>query len=62
MYFENALTSKFKYKDMLLWKGDILFVSTEDEKLWLPSRLIWFDEARPTEAVAQLIQHLKQLR
>ena len=26
-------------------------ISTENEKLLIPSRLIWFDQARPPEAV-----------
>ena len=28
MYFENALTSKFKTKDMFLWRRDFTFVFT----------------------------------
>ena len=32
-YFENTLTSKLKSKDMLLWRRDFAFVSTENERL-----------------------------
>ena len=32
-YFENALTSKFKSKDMLLWRRGFAFVSTGNERL-----------------------------
>ena len=44
---KGILSSKFGSKDMLLWKRD--FVSTEDENLWISSRLIWFDEPRVPE-------------
>ena len=40
---KGTLTSKFGSKNMLIWKRDPAFVSTEDEKLWIPSRLIWQD-------------------
>ena len=62
IHFKNALPSKFKSKDRLLGKKVFSCVSTENEKLFVPSRLIRFDQARPPEAVAQLILHPKQLR
>ena len=51
MYFEHTLTSKLKSKDMLLWRRDFAFVSTENEKLWIHSELrkIIFDQGRPPE-------------
>ena len=50
-YFKNTLTSKLKSKDMLLWRRDFAFVSTENEKLWIHSELrkIRFDKGRPPE-------------
>ena len=39
---EGILTLKFGSKDMLLWKRGFAFVSIEDERLWIRSRLIWF--------------------
>ena len=62
IYFKNALTQIFKSKDKLLGKRISIFVSTENEKLWISSRLMWFDQARPPETVTQMIQHSKQLR
>ena len=47
IYFKGILISKFKSKDLLLWKRDSSFVSTEDENLCFPSRLMWFDGPRP---------------
>ena len=52
IYFKNSLTPKFKSKDKLLGKRISNFVSTENEKLWIPSRLMWFDQARPPEATS----------
>ena len=45
-YFENTLTSKLKSKGMLLWRRDFVFVSTENERLWIHSeiRKIQFDK------------------
>ena len=60
--FKNALTQKFKFKDKLLGKRISIFVSTENENLWISSKLIWFDQARPPETMPQMIQHSKQLR
>ena len=62
IYFKNTLTPKFKPKDKLLGKRISIFVSTENKKLWILSRLMWFDQARPPETMPQLIQHSKQLR
>ena len=51
IYFENALTSKFNSKDMLLWRRGFAFVSTGNEGLWIHSglRKIRFDQGRPPE-------------
>ena len=62
IYFKNALTQKFKPKDKLLGKRISILVSTENENLWILSRLMWFDQARPPETMPQMIQHSKQLR
>ena len=40
-WHKGILTSKFGYNLMLLWKRGSAFVSTDDEKLWIPSRIIW---------------------
>ena len=37
---KGILTSEFGTKDMFLWKRNSSFVSTEDENLWIHSRLI----------------------
>ena len=50
IHFKNALTSKFKSKDRLLRNKGFARVSTENQKLLVPSRLIWLEEARPPEA------------
>ena len=49
--FENALTSKLKSTDMLLWRRGFVFVSTENERLWIHSwlRKIKFDQRRLPE-------------
>ena len=49
IYFENALTSKFKSKDMLLWRRGFAFVSTGNKGLWIHFALgkIRFDQGRP---------------
>ena len=49
IYFKSILTSKFRSKEMLLWKRGFAFVSTEHENLWIPSKLMWFNETRPHE-------------
>ena len=50
-YFENSLASKLKSKDMLPWRRDFAFVSTENERLWILSELrkIQFEQGRPPE-------------
>ena len=50
-YFENTLTSILKLKGMLLWRRDFVFVSTENERLWIYSELrkIQFEQGRPPE-------------
>ena len=45
-YHKGILTSGFESKDMLLWKRGSAFISTEDENLWINSRLMWFDVPR----------------
>ena len=35
---KGIMTSKFGFKDMLLWKMVSSFVFTEDENLWVASR------------------------
>ena len=52
IYFKGILTLKFESKDMLLWKRDSAFVSTEDENLWIPSKLMLFDGTRPPRKVS----------
>lgn len=48
---KGTLTSKFGSMDMLLlWKRGSASVFTEDEKLWIPFRLIWFDRVRHPES------------
>ena len=49
--FEIVLTSKFKSKDMLLWRRDFVFASTGNERLWIHSglRKIRFGQGRPSE-------------
>ena len=49
VYYKGIMTSKFGSKDMLLWKRGSSLVSTEDENLWIASRLVWFDGTRPPE-------------
>ena len=44
-YYKGIMTSKFGSKDTLLWKRGSSLVSTEDENLWIASRLVWFDRA-----------------
>ena len=45
-HHKGILTSEFGSKDLLFWKRGSAFVSTEDRKLWIPYRLIWFDGPR----------------
>ena len=51
---KGILTSKFASKDMLLWKRGSAFVSTENENLWIHSRLMWFDGPRHPEMVPKM--------
>ena len=46
IYLKGILISKCGSKHMLHWKRDSSFVSTEDENLWIVSRLILFDGSR----------------
>lgn len=39
-YFKNALTLKWKSENVQLWGRGYAFVSTETERLWIPSRLL----------------------
>ena len=48
IYFKGILILKFVSKDLLLWESYV-FVSTEDENLWIASRLLWFHQPRPPE-------------
>ena len=57
IHFKNALASKFKSKDRLLKNKVCTYIFTENQKLLVPSRLIWFDQARPPEA--EMIQPYK---
>ena len=47
--FFSILTSEFESMDMLLWKRGPSNVSTEDEKLWINSKLMWFGAPRLPE-------------
>ena len=49
VYYKGIMTSKFRSKDMLLWKRGSSLLSTEDENLWIASRLVWFDGTRSPE-------------
>ena len=57
IYFKGILTSKFGSKAMLLWKRGSAFVFTEGENLWIPSRVMWFYQTRPSETMVQMVQH-----
>lgn len=48
-YFRDVLTLKWKSKNVLHWGRGYAFVSTGNERLWIPSRLIdtRFDWGRP---------------
>ena len=49
MYFKDMLTSQWKPGDMLLWGRGFALVSTGEEKLCIPSKLIKvrFEEEKP---------------
>ena len=53
--FKGILTLKFGSKDMLLWKRVSACVSTDNRKLLIPYQLIWFDQTRSPEAIAQML-------
>ena len=40
IYFKGILSSKFEFKDRLLWKKGSAFVYTKGRNLWVPFRLI----------------------
>ena len=53
VYYKGIKTSKFRSKDMLLWKRVSSLVSAEDENLWIASRLVWFYGTRPPEGCCE---------
>ena len=57
--FKGILSSKFESKDMLLWKKGFSFVSTDDENLWNPSRLMWFYGLRPEQELDDIEHNAK---
>ena len=46
VYYKGIKTSKFGSKDILLRKRSSSLVSTEDENLWIASRLVRFNGTR----------------
>ena len=50
-YFRDVLTSEWKLENVLHWGRGYAFVSTGNEKLWIPSKLIKieFDQGRVNE-------------
>ena len=40
IYFKDVLTSEWKPGHVLCWRRGFAFVSTGEEKLWIPSKLI----------------------
>ena len=40
LYFKDVLTSEWKPERVLHWGRGFTFVSTGEEKLWIPSRLV----------------------
>ena len=40
VYFKDVLTSQWKPGDVLRWGRGFVLVSTGEEKLWIPSKLI----------------------
>ena len=51
VYFKDVLTSQWKPGDVLCWEKHLSLVSTGDEKLWIPSKLIkiCFEKEKPIE-------------
>ena len=51
IYFKDILTSEWKPGHVLHWGRGFAFVSTEEEKLWIPLKLIktQFEQERPLD-------------
>ena len=51
IYFKDVLTSEWKPGHVLHWGRGFAFVSTGEEKLWIPSKLIeiGFEQERPLD-------------
>ena len=51
VYFKDVLTSQWKPEDVLRWGRGLVLVSTGEEKLWIPSKLIkiWFEKEKSLE-------------
>ena len=51
VYIKDSLTSEWVAGNMLHWGGAFDFISTEEEKLWIPSKLIQIrnNRGRPPE-------------
>ena len=49
VYFKDVLTSQWRPGDVLRWGRGFALVSTGEEKLWIPSKLIKvrFEEEKP---------------
>ena len=41
VYFKDVLTSQWKPGDGLCWRSGFVIISTEEEKLWIPLKLIF---------------------
>lgn len=50
-HFRDVLASKWKSNNVLHWEKGYAFISTGNEKLWIPSKLIKieFDQGRPID-------------
>ena len=46
---KGILTLKYGPTDLMFWKRDSVFVSTENESLRIYSRFMWFESLRPPE-------------
>ena len=59
VYFKDVLTSQWKSGDVLRWGRGFALVSTGEEKLWIPSKLIKvrFEEKKPLGK--EKLQHLQ---
>ena len=51
VYFKDVLTSQWKPGDVLHWVKGFPLISTGEEKLWIPSKLIkiCFEKEKPIE-------------